>query len=63
MEKRWRYAREARTQRGDEEITGKGERKRKGGIERKREKKRKMQYILGVVKRVGGYGALEFLLV
>lgn len=49
--------------RGDEEITGKGERKRKGGIERKRERKRKMQYILGVVKRVGGYGALEFLLV
>lgn len=37
---------------------------REGKIERKSEKEdkgmRKIQYILGVVKRVGGYGALSF---
>lgn len=56
----------SRNVRGEEEITGKAERKREreDKIERKSEKEdkgmRKMQYILGVVKRVGGYGALSF---
>lgn len=40
------------------ETTGKGEREREK--EKKSEGMRKMQYILGVVERVGGYGALSF---
>lgn len=51
--------------RGEGEITGKGEREK----ERDRKKQgegegmRKMQYILGVVERVGGLWHAEFLLV
>lgn len=55
MEKRWRYAREAREREGRQLERGKEREK-----EKESEGMRKMQYILGVVERVGGYGALSF---
>lgn len=48
--------------RGEREITGKGEKERKSEMEGKRKKESEgtRKYILGVVERVGGYGALSF---